>query len=403
VTALRFDGPLALEESAGRVALSGRLVVDAPVVFQPVVAIRLLGPRMELAGRSDHGCPMGWLPRGTYRFRGILPAQAGAGQWRYAAELLHASAMAEERAAQLEGDFRLAAAAPGPAGPLGWSLEAVPPAAAIESLSWKRGHEDWFFRHFDHAAATVQSYMLGNSPLLRGRILDVGCGDGITALSLALRTGCRELVGIDPFRGFERLPQILAENHLPPDTVPPHVTFRADDANALPFGDDRFDVVVSWGSLEHIAGGYGKALLEIRRVLRPGGLFFVHPGLYYSTMGSHLTEFCREPHFHLRLPREELRRLVLGTKPDYIDRSGEFCTPEQYWQWFTELNPITVAGFEREIRALGFDPWRVALRTEGLVEYTPELQRYPMQDLATNELYLACVNRKDAPAPPGAS
>ena len=50
--------------------------------------------------------------------------------------------------------------------------------------------------------------------------------------------------------------------------------------------------------------------------------------------------------------------------------------------------------FERELRALGFEPWRVALRTEDLIEYTPALQPYPMQDLATLELYLSCRNRK---------
>ena len=36
----------------------------------------------------------------------------------------------------------------------------------------------------------------------------------------------------------------------------------------------------------------------------------------------------------------------------------------------------------------------MALRTEDRIEYTPELQRYPIQDLATNELYLSCHNRK---------
>ena len=51
-------------------------------------------------------------------------------------------------------------------------------------------------------------------------------------------------------------------------------------------------------------------------------------------------------------------------------------------------------GFEKELRALDFQPWRVALRTEGLVEYTPEIEHYPMQDLATNELYVSCVSRK---------
>jgi SAM-dependent methyltransferase len=104
--------------------------------------------------------------------------------------------------------------------------------------------------------------------------------------------------------------------------------------------------VLSWGSLEHIVGGYARALAEIRRVLKPGGLFFVHPGLFYSDEGSHLGEFPfarAESHMHLKLERDELRRRVLAEAPQYIDRSGEFSSPEQYWQWHTELNPITVA------------------------------------------------------------
>lgn len=394
MSAIRFDGPVAVEEAAGRRALAVRFVVEAPLVFQPAIVLGLAGPGGESTIHSGETHYLGWLPRGAYRMRCFLPGTTHAGEWRCRLDLFHKASMADERAAVLEGRFRLEAPA-APAGtPAAWSCEALPPGVAIENLAWKRGHADWFFRHFDHAATTVQTYMLGDSPLLRGRILDVGCGDGITALSIALRTGCSELVGIDPYRDYERLPAILAGNHLPPDTVPPTVSFRPDSANRLPFGDDRFDVVVSWGSLEHIAGGYVDALREIRRVLRPGGLLFAHPGLYYSNVGGHLTEYSSEPLFHLKKSPEELRRIVFGTRPAYMDRSGEFPPAEEYWRIFTELNRITVADFERELRALDFEPWRVALRTDPLVEYTPELQKYPMQDLATSELYVSCHNRK---------
>ena len=174
-------------------------------------------------------------------------------------------------------------------------------------------------------------------------------------------------------------------------------TRRLLDYCALPFEDDHFDVVISWGSLEHIAGGYAQALAEIRRVLRPDGLLMVHPGLFYSDVGNHLGEFRfarEEPYVHLKRSREWLREQVLTSEPDRIDRSGDHATPAQYWQWFTELNPITVAGFERELRAAGFEPWRVALRTHDRVDYTPELQNYAFVDLAVGELYVSAYNRK---------
>jgi hypothetical protein len=84
-----------------------------------------------------------------------------------------------------------------------------------------------------------------------------------------------------------------------------------------------------------------------------------------------------------------------------MDRAGEFSPPEDYWRWYKELNPITVAEFEQELKLLEFDFYRVALRTEDLIEYHhPKLQEYGMQDLATVELYLSAYNRK-LPRPRG--
>lgn len=391
--AMKLEGPFAIEEAGGRAALCGRLRVEAPVVFLPGVRLRVEGAGAVAADLRDTHY-LGWLPRGSYRVRVFLPGSLGAGACRFSLEAVHREAMADAVAAKLEGAFTLAGPAAAPADGLAWSFETVAPGVAIENLSWKRGHEDWFFRHFDHAAATVVSYMLADSPKLRGRILDVGCGDGITALGVALRTGCEELVAIDPFRGFDRLPEILRANHLPADAIPKRVKYLGEDANFLPFADDSFDVVVSWAAVEHFAGGYLQAMREMKRVLKPDGLLFIHPGLYYCNAGHHLAEYSTEPFFHLRKSRDEIREIVFSAQPRYEDRAGETPTPAQHWQWFNELNPITVTRFEQELRALEFEPWRVAIRTEGLVEYTPETLAYPMQDLATNELYVSCVNRK---------
>lgn len=391
---LRIDAPRA-EIVDGRLVLRTTLRVEMAVTFGLQLRLRLEASSIPALGtNSNDTFYVAWLPRGAYRVDVMLPAAVTAGVAQYRLEAWHQVSMTYESADSVEGAVDLPVPPAGAPDAFAWSIEGLAPTRPLSDLSWRKGHSDWFFRHFDHAGPTVMSYMLGDSPLLRGRILDVGCGDGITDLSIALRTGCSELVGIDPFRGYERLAGIAIENHLPADVLPKNLRFMPESGNAIPFEDDSFDVVISWGSVEHIAGGYMGTLREIRRVLKPNGLFFVHPGLYYSNYGHHLGEFSSEPHFHLKRPLEEVKKIVLDSKPNYMDRSGEFSSPQQYWQWFRELNPITVSGFEQELRALDFQPWRVALRTEGLVEYTPEIERYPMQDLATCELYVSCVNRK---------
>jgi ubiquinone/menaquinone biosynthesis C-methylase UbiE len=393
--ALRFQAPLTTSLVEGRFLLRGRLIITAPIALQPFLRIRVEAADGTVIGSDSRDkLQVGWLPRGDYRIDILLPSHMPAGTTRYRVDVGHRAAMADTIVSSVDGRFDPPRPGEGAPTPLIWVIEAVAPTPPLGALSWSKGHSDWFYRHFDHAGPTVMSYMLGDSPQLRGSILDVGCGDGITDLSIALRTGCRELVGVDPFRGYENLAKVIEENHLPPDVMPPNLSFMPESANSLPFADDSFDVVISWGSLEHIAGGYDQALQEIRRVLRSGGLFFVHPGLYFSNFGHHLGEFSSEPHFHLKKPLDEVKRIVFETPINRIDRSGHEATPEEYWQWFRELNPITVTKFEQELRALDFMPWRVALRTEGVIEYTPEIERYPMQDLATNEVYISCVSRK---------
>lgn len=48
-------------------------------------------------------------------------------------------------------------------------------------------------------------------------------------------------------------------------------TFRVMDAHRLEYPDGHFDAVIGWGILHHL--DLPAALAEIRRVLRPGGLF----------------------------------------------------------------------------------------------------------------------------------
>lgn len=380
----RADAPLVIELC---------FEVHARILFDLDAALELLdgaGQRMYLRHAHEDRAGASWLPRGQYRWRWTAPE----GSLPVADGHLGVNVSAADGPHRIHVGTTLAYADASVGDGLGHARAVLDGDPDPRQLSWQRGHADWFFRHFDHAGPTVGSYFLKDHPLLRGRVLDVGCGDGITDLSLYLRYQPERLVGVDPFDGYARLASVASEQGIAMEPWPAGLEFVNADANFLPFEDDSFDVVISWGSLEHIAGGYLQALREIKRVLRPDGLFFVHPGLYYSNFGHHLGEFSDEPFFHLKQSPDALREFVLNTPPRRMDRAGHIASNAEYWQWYTELNPITVAGFEQELRALEFEPWRVAIRTEPIIEYTPEILKYPMQDLSTCELYLSCWNRK---------
>ena len=382
-------------------AFQAQIQVDELIIFdldfQLRIRDRMTGVEVYSRHIRQQGMDIAWLPRGAYLLNvelGDLELPAG----NYKFDLLTWSnangkpVLQDE--ANIDCELKKPRHDPGSSQPQ-WQIRCSDKNYDIGELSWNKQHSDWFFRHFDHASRVIVHMMLDDSPKLRGKILDVGCGDGIIDLAVYLRCQPELLVGIDPFKGFERLPEIIAANHLPKEVLDgTGLQFKAEDGNSIPYPDSYFDVALSWGSLEHIAGGYRKTLEEIQRVLKPGGLFFVHPGLFYGTQGNHLGEFFDDPFIHLKIPPEELRHRLFNSAPELMDRAGLTASTEQYWQWFTELNPITVDGFERELRAMGFEPWRVAVRNADLVEYTPALQEYSFTDLATSELYLSAINKK---------
>jgi SAM-dependent methyltransferase len=365
--------------------------LDEPILFDLDAELIVDSPerqRQQYFLRQT-GLDASWLPAGQYR---LECAQARG--WQPGSDITlilrdQANGSPRERAranTRLQGQ---------PDWDSGWRLGALGDSLAVDQLSWARNDNNWFYRHFDHAARTIIHFFFREDERLKGRVLDMGCGDGITDLGVALRMQPEKLIGIDPFSGFDRLPEICREHHLPESLIhPPCLEFRPEDGNRLSFPDNSFDAVLSWGSLEHIAGGYDRALAEIHRVLRPGGLFFAHPGLFYGSLGNHLGEFFDDPWIHLKLSEDELRRQVLAGRPRYMDRAGEESTPEQYWQWYTELNPITVDDFERELRALDFKPLRFALRTDPIVDYSEALQKYSMSTLGLAELYVLCESTK---------
>jgi ubiquinone/menaquinone biosynthesis C-methylase UbiE len=149
-----------------------------------------------------------------------------------------------------------------------------------------------------------------------GQGLDLGCGDGHLMEIILRHVGQRDLVGldIDPRETSLALGRNIYREVV---TAP---------ADVLPFSDSQFDFVFSNSVLEHIHHIEG-VLLEVARVLRPGGRFiFTVPG----------SDF----HRCLRGPR------LFGNRERYLRETDARCYHLRYWdanQWSEHLQKAGLA------------------------------------------------------------
>jgi ubiquinone/menaquinone biosynthesis C-methylase UbiE len=131
---------------------------------------------------------------------------------------------------------------------------------------YSHGHHESVLRsHRWRTATNSAAYLL--SCLHPGdRLLDVGCGPGTITVDFATRLVDGEVLGVDNAPEALRSSRALAaERHLR------NVVFEEADISQLPFPDDSFDVVHAHQVLQHVADPVA-ALIEMRRVCRPGGI-----------------------------------------------------------------------------------------------------------------------------------
>ena len=110
--------------------------------------------------------------------------------------------------------------------------------------------------------------------LARGKhVLDAGCGAGYGAAELAQVAG--QVLGADV--AHEAVVFAQAHYRLP------NLCFEQASCAALPHRDGSFDLVVAFEVIEHLAD-WRAFLLEVRRLLAPGGQFIVSTPnkLYYT-------------------------------------------------------------------------------------------------------------------------
>lgn len=105
--------------------------------------------------------------------------------------------------------------------------------------------------------------------------VDVGCGTGALTATVLDSAAPAEIVGVDPSDGFRD----SARRKVADSTA----RFERGDAQNLPFGDARFDALVS-GLMLNFVPDQPLAVAEMRRVVRPGGTAAVYVWDYAGEM-----------------------------------------------------------------------------------------------------------------------
>jgi SAM-dependent methyltransferase len=173
----------------------------------------------------------------------------------------------------------------------------------FEHEGWQRasGGYEQYFSQITQQTATA---MMDAAGVVAGsRALDVCTGPGVIASALAERGA--ETVGLDFSSEFIA----RAKNNVP------SAEFHQGDAQNLPFDDGSFDAVVCGYGIIHVPDPR-QALLEIRRVLKPGGRAAVSVwDALKPTNGFGVVFGAMQAHGNLDVP--------LPHGPDFFQFSGD--------------------------------------------------------------------------------
>lgn len=232
------------------------------------------------------------------------------------------------------------------------------------------------------------------------RVLDVAAGSGNVALPAA-RAGARVIAS-------DITPELLAAGRADAEAEGLSLHWIEADAQALPFDDDAFDVVLSsFGAM--FAPDHARTAAELTRVCRPGGTIGMvnwtpqgWVGGFFATVGAfapppppgaqppalwgveaHVREL-----FGARVSalRAEPRTLAI----DHFDAPGELMA---YYR--ANFGPVIAA-----YAALGDDPERVAALDAALLDYATQTNLDP--DGGRWELEFLLVVAQAAQAAPSA-
>ncbi|MEL6457989.1 MAG: class I SAM-dependent methyltransferase [Cyanobacteria bacterium J06636_27] len=189
------------------------------------------------------------------------------------------------------------------------------------------------------------------------KILDWGCGKG--HISYLMREMGAEITSCDVDgandSSFGQNTPIIEKASI--NVVP------LEHPYILPFKDTSFDIVLSFGVLEHVPNHF-ESLQEIHRILKASGLMFCFFLPYYLSWTQRLAHF-RGDFYHDRLYSKKIvKELLKQSKLELIDI------------WHRQLLPKNSISYDNYRTFEFIDQW--------ITEYTP------LKYTATNIEFVAC-------------
>jgi ubiquinone/menaquinone biosynthesis C-methylase UbiE len=140
-------------------------------------------------------------------------------------------------------------------------------------------------------------------------VLDVGCGTGTLALVAKRRVGAGEVAGLDAS------PEMIERARHKAARAGLQLKFEVASADALPFPDGTFDVVICTVTLHHLRRSMrAAAVAEMRRVVKPTGRVLLADFVFGKkrTVAGLL-------HHHVGMKPDELAQLAGGAGMRVID------------------------------------------------------------------------------------
>ncbi|MGD0794010.1 MAG: class I SAM-dependent methyltransferase [Dehalococcoidales bacterium] len=242
------------------------------------------------------------------------------------------------------------------------------PCGAVYAETYKEGSKEFFeaaLKNRYEAHAPWLKKMIDELDVEGKTVLEVGCGMGADLLSLA-RNGAK-VIGLDLTpRHIELAKKLFDTFGFPAD-------FIIGDAECMSLPSESVDVVYSFGVLHHTPN-IEKAISEIHRVLKPGGLAIV--GLYHKNSWHYWVNLVfLQGIFQRKLFKMSIAELLSSSVE--FSRSGakplvKVYTSSQCKRLFTKFTAVKIKKYQWAKEQIYF-PWIFSRITKYLPAFLPSL------------------------------